>query len=113
MKIKADVSTANVTPAIWYAVGVLEALYYKHGQSLVVTSLTDGKHSESSLHYVGKAVDVRTKDVNHFTLDQIVAEVKQLMRPLGFDVVQEADHLHVEFDPKPGREEWTIRLSHA
>lgn len=71
-----------------------------------MTSLRDGVHMNHSLHYVGMAVDIRTRD---FVADLRSAEeikqkvfeaIKARLKPLGFDVVFEADHIHVEYDPK-------------
>ena len=68
------------------------------GREAIITSALDGKHSTNSLHYSGNAIDLRTRDLpillkHHYW---------QLLRDrLGddFDVVKEATHVHVEFDP--------------
>ena len=38
-----------------------DKLWNEHGQTLVITSLMEGNHSEDSKHYYGKAVDLRTR----------------------------------------------------
>ena len=68
----------------------LDALWKKHGMTLVVTSGMDGKHMTGSLHYKGLAADLR------FPLRD---EIKATLGP-NWDVVWEKDHIHVEFDPK-------------
>ncbi len=71
----------------------------KRGVDLVVTSALDGKHSRRSLHYVGLALDLRTRD---FAKGEASIAAKFLQRRLGrqYDVVLERDHIHVEYDPK-------------
>lgn len=68
------------------------------GVPCVVTSLTDGKHSDNSLHYSGEAVDFRTWYFTEQVLEDLAWE---LQRDLGsdYDVVVEKTHLHVEYDP--------------
>lgn len=66
-------------------------------QKLTITSARDGKHKTNSLHYTGKAFDLRTKDV-----PDAVAMREVLQQRLGhdFDVILEPDHIHVEYDPR-------------
>lgn len=78
---------------------VAESVFSAVGAELVVTSVTEGKHSPGSLHYVGLACDLRS---NTLTPAQRVAIAQNLKEALGaeFDVVMEATHIHVEFQPK-------------
>ena len=62
---------------------------------MVVTSGKDGKHGENSLHYKGRAVDLRTRD---FT--DIWATKLRMALGKGWDVVVESDHIHVELDDR-------------
>lgn len=74
------------------AVGVLSKLYANEGLDLFITSVQEGNHSAGSLHYDGRAIDFRKASI---TLQQ----VKTAVGP-GYDCVDEADHFHVEWDPK-------------
>lgn len=71
------------------------------GVACVITSAADGTHKQNSLHYVGKAFDLRTRDLLQGHAE---AAREKLAAALGdqFDVVLESDHIHVEFDPKNG-----------
>jgi len=67
------------------------------GDTLVVTSTTDGRHRKDSKHY----------DTPHNAEDyRLPLELKHFLAMtragLGkdYDVVLESDHLHVEYDPK-------------
>lgn len=116
MLYKNGVDSTGVQAPIWYAIGVFECLFYKRKQVMVVTSLVDGVHSVNSLHKVGCAVDIRTRDIPQVDVDFIIADAKLLLFPLGFDVVTEVPegetaHIHVEYDPKPNRSTWRSQVA--
>lgn len=64
-----------------------------------ITSGIDGKHMQNSLHYVGRALDFRTR---HLRDDQPRRVAELISKRLGpsFDVILEADHLHVEWQAR-------------
>lgn len=76
------------------------------GRSAVVTSVRDGKHMKGSLHYKGKAIDLRTRDPKREAKAKLTEE---LQRRLGkdYDVIFEptkgerTERIHLEYDPKP------------
>jgi hypothetical protein len=106
MVFKAGVCTAGVVPQIWYAVGMADAWRRVNGLGQCeVCSMKDGGHMKGSLHYEGRAVDLRTHDLAPGEASRFAAVMKQLLFPCGFDVVHEADpeHLHIEYDPHPPR----------
>lgn len=69
------------------------------GKQVTVTSVLDGKHKPGSRHYSGNAFDLRTFI---YSKDQVKKLVQELKKQLGtdYDIVDETDHLHIEFDPK-------------
>ena len=89
--------------------------------TLVVTSANDSKHSAYSLHYVGRALDIRYTEVRiggiaprMTTAGGSQAEEQEraarfwmgrMQQQLGpdYDVVVEANHIHVEWDTRSGR----------
>ena len=97
MKIKHGVRIFGLRPEMLLALTVADTIW----DDLTITSVIDGSHSRGSLHYVGCAADLRTRDL---TLDTIRANVNALKSALGpdFDVVIEKSHVHVEFQPKQG-----------
>lgn len=102
MKLENGVSIIGVSAEIVLAINVVELAFKVVEEECVITSLTDGKHSRGSFHYVGMAVDFRTKHLTESKLGRL----KQLIAPSlnnEFDIVWEADHLHIEFQPKRNR----------
>lgn len=103
MKVKATVVLAGVSVEVGYALGVAALIHRERfNADLVVTSARDSMHNTGSLHYVGKAADLRTRDLHGGEQATFVQLLKNELEPLGFDVVLENDHIHIEFDPKAG-----------
>ena len=99
MKTKAGVVMEGVKPEILFVCGVAHAVHDDLFHSpVVVTSLIDGKHMPNSLHYTGRAVDFRDRDLSFEQASAFVSELSRLLVPLGFQVIREKDHIHVEFD---------------
>lgn len=99
MKFKPGINTTRVQPELNLGLFVADGVWRGHGHELVITSLNDGKHSRTSLHYAGQAVDLRT---NYFSDPHLVAA--DLRAALGenpdYDVVVEETHIHFEWQPK-------------
>ena len=105
MRLKAGVKLAHLSPQMALGAAIVAAVYSRFGVECVVTSANDSKHSQRSKHYVGDALDFRTKQA---TLDGREEDLREEVKAaLGddFDVVLEDvgtdnEHLHVEYDPK-------------
>ncbi len=71
----------------------------KFWRPLVVTSSCHGDHMVGSAHYDNRALDFR---IWHIPERERPARAEALSEALGdeYDVILEATHLHVEFDPK-------------
>jgi hypothetical protein len=75
------------------------------GDLLVVTSACDSQHSTHSFHYQGRAWDIRLRDpherdgepLDHDEISTWVADLKRWLP--DWDVIDEGDHLHLEYDP--------------
>ena len=99
--LKAEVSINGIEQEIVTALVIAGSIWERLNRDLVVTSVCDGRHSTGSLHYVGHAIDFR---ISNLSQTQVDPAVNMLRQNLGkdFDVVLEADHIHVEFQPKKG-----------
>lgn len=86
----------HIADSVWVNVGLAE--------QTVITSANDGRHSRTSLHYVGHAVDIRTKNVNRLRLETCIHKLREALGA-DYDVVMEDvngpnEHCHVEWQPK-------------
>lgn len=97
MKIKPGVRFANLQPQTVLAICVAESVWIDTGQQMTITSINDGRHSHTSLHYSGNAFDIRTRGIvnSHDLADRLDA-----MLGVDFDVIHEGDHIHVEYQPR-------------
>ena len=98
MKLGPKARPQGITVELVFALTVVAMLYREHGERMVVTHLTDGKHMVGSLHYTGNAGDIRLPK-RHPTM---IAQ--ELGKRLGkdYDVVLSKDHIHIEYQPKSG-----------
>ncbi len=99
LSLKPGVRITGMRPEILLAILAAERAYAEAGCELMVTSCIEGKHSAGSLHYVGAAVDLRTNNVPADKLQRLVEKIRVALGG-DFDVIVEADHLHIEFQPK-------------
>lgn len=72
-------------------------IWGRKGQSCVITSGTEGEHSDESLHPFGYALDFRARYFNPEVKHTVVLEL-QAKLGLDYDVIEESDHIHVEYD---------------
>lgn len=100
MILKPGVKTRGLQPEMLLGLVIIDGVWTRMAIGpVVVTSITDGKHGENSLHYKGQAVDIRIRDYLTETLGAVVNMCKESLGS-DYDVVLEKDHIHVEYDPK-------------
>jgi hypothetical protein len=97
VSIKQGVRVKGLSNEILLAVLIAQSIYTETEHSLVITSVTDGRHSAGSLHYTGDAIDLRLPTPS--TRDQIVSQLRTALGD-SYDVLLEADHIHIEYDPR-------------
>lgn len=98
MVLKYDVKIQGVQPEIALIVPILKECFNKHDHELIITSVTRKSHMKNSLHYPGYAIDLASKNLDSTDTGKIFNDiVKQLSTQ--FDVIDENDHIHVEYQP--------------
>lgn len=96
LKFKPTVVAPRVCFIIAAAVNAKNALGFQ--SNTYVTSQNDSLHMKGSKHYEDCAVDFRTNDMSKADVQRWAVAVRGRLGA-GYDVVIEADHLHVEYDP--------------
>jgi hypothetical protein len=106
--IKPGVLLENLTPQMVFGHTIVASIFAGTGYGVwhlgqrsmcTITSGSDGTHMEGSRHPDGNALDYRTNHLTDAQKSTITAACKEALGE-NFDVVLEADHLHVEYDPK-------------
>jgi hypothetical protein len=71
----------------------IDRLAYSKAEDVVITSIREGTHSPGSLHPQGDAFDMRP--LKNGTIEEIKKAIG-----INYDVINEGDHWHVEYDKK-------------
>lgn len=102
VKLKPGVSVNGLRPEMVLAAGVVEGIFLAGGYEVVITSGTDGNHSRGSRHYVGHALDFRTRHIPREEWNKLADQIRDALGP-DFQLVIEKTHFHLEFDPPANR----------
>jgi len=109
ISLKPGVKLKDLVPQISLAIAIAHSIFplYAGGGKMTVTSCNDSKHKVGSLHYLGRAVDIRFNALSGITPADRVKLARLVRNALGaeFDVLHEYigtdnEHLHLEWDPK-------------
>jgi hypothetical protein len=68
------------------------------GRDAIITATLNGKHMKKSLHYSGNAIDLRTRDITKVKAEELTKKLKEKVG-IGYDIIFEKDHIHLEYDP--------------
>ncbi len=99
VKMKEGVVMVGTSHTLFEIIRVARQVYSALDKAVVITSGIDGSHRKDSLHYVGKALDLRTRHLTHDEKNEVRDEMRAKLGD-NYDVVLESDHLHVEYDPQ-------------
>ena len=102
ISLKAGVKATGIRPELTLAILIAAGVYEEHDTPLVVTSLVDSKHSATSLHYAGAAVDLRTRNLPSSADPAMIAREIKSRLTVDYDVIAEKDHIHLEWQPRRG-----------
>lgn len=99
LRFKQGVRAYGLAPEMLLALDRAAIVYQAFDKDCTVTSARGDRHSVKSRHYSGLAVDLRTRDLTEVQIRQIHEGLIQALGP-DYDVILEADHFHIEYDPK-------------
>lgn len=95
----------SVRPYNLWIMAAAANVAYEMQTELVITAGMDGKHMTGSRHYVGEALDIRSKGL--LTTDRKETFLEKIRTRLGpgYDCILEGantpnEHFHIEYDPK-------------
>jgi len=107
IKCKPCVRFGDLAPQMVMFVMVADQVFSEYGLNVCqINSINDSKHSPTSLHYNGCAVDLDTHDngiskfPNHVPVDVVAAEIRQRLGGRHFDVIYHNNHIHGEYQPR-------------
>jgi hypothetical protein len=104
MRLKAGAKIKGLQPEILLGLMIVYEVMEKYQAEMIVTEVTGGTHMTKSKHYVGQAVDLRSKHLSTEQKRRILEEGKTALGS-DFDFIlegegEEQEHFHAEFDPK-------------
>lgn len=102
MKIKDGAVIAGLDIKMRPVLIEAEKIWKRYGreEGITITSGLDGVHSAGSLHYYGRAIDLRTRYFSESEKSVVFQELKEVLDETLYDVVSHSTHIHVEYDPK-------------
>ena len=94
MLLKPGVDISRLNRDIRRFLAKADAIYALYGEEFVVTSTYEGTHGPASLHYADDAIDSRKPK----RYKREIFSGLRNVNPAKYDVVDEGDHYHCEFD---------------
>jgi len=95
--LKDGVDVRGLQPVMWDMIYDIEPFYAEQDLVLIITAALDGKHKEGSFHYLGLAIDIRTRTL--VEPRDMYERIKSVLAD-AFDVVWHETHIHIEYQPK-------------
>jgi len=110
MQVKKGVNLSNLKREMYHAHKIMGEVCKEYGVHACITSGIDGNHEDSTLHYIGQALDFRTWWwwQQRAKLRKVRDEVQQRLSKISiyYQVVISGNCLHIEFDD---RKTWIIK----
>lgn len=99
IRLKHGVKIDAIAPQIVLAISVAESFLRDINRDCWVTSVNEGTHVRTSLHYIGHAVDFRRRHLTNIEAESLAGHLRSALGP-QYDVVLADTHIHVEYQPK-------------
>ena len=95
MLLKPGVDISRLNREIRRFLSKADTIYKSYKEELIITSTYEGTHGPSSLHYADDAIDMRPPKKHK---REIFSDLRNVS-PAKYDVINEGDHFHAEYDP--------------
>ena len=83
---------------MFFALMVANKIIDELGAECVITSGIEGEHSKpSSKHYLGYALDLRSRDIPKDNIDECAQKISDALGP-EFYCAFETNHFHIQFN---------------
>ena len=96
MLIKAGVDISRLNREIRRSMSPVSKILKAYKTEFIITSTFEGNHGDGSLHYANDAYDCKGPRKER---EECVRDIK-LELGMHYDVADEKDHIHIEWDPK-------------
>ena len=104
MQFKKGAKTGvSLQPEIINTFPIIDKLCAEYNVEAIITSGVEGRHKSGSKHYDGMAIDLRSRHFEGGSMGFECASFCDALRNIlgpDYDVVQEDNHIHLEYDPK-------------
>ena len=97
MKRKQGCRVGGMQPEMIIALLLIEPVLEQYNQELVLTEGTGGKHSDTSRHYSGFAIDVRTWKLQEDNTEDECADKIRTALGHEYKVIVHDSHFHIMF----------------
>lgn len=99
--IKEGVKIDNIRAEMAMAYCIACSIFNHYGYECILTSGVEGVHSAKSYHrpWIALAIDLRKSHIQEFHMKGLLASLRSCLGS-QFQVVNEATHIHIEFEPK-------------
>lgn len=100
------VSPHGVQPEILLALMLVDPLFSEYKQDCIITSLTEGEHTKTTLHHQGLAVDLRSHTLSTSDKVGLLDDMRDQLPPYYEVYLEDSggrnEHFHIEYDYKGG-----------
>jgi len=97
MLLKPGVDISQLKPQIRKKLTLINNIFQKYRDEMVITSTYGGNHAPGSLHYAHLAIDLRLPARNN-NIEPLSTDIRSALGS-DYDVILETDHIHIEYDP--------------
>ena len=98
MLVKFGVDISRLERNTRRSLRTVESIHLEYEIEAVITSTYEGNHGVGSLHYANQAYDLRRSPTQ--SDHTVIVDILKSRLGINFDIVDESNHIHIEYDPK-------------